>query len=111
MHIHNIMILIFITCADHQSHSCRADKNPYRHDGRADKDTYRHDGRAYSLSRWTKGRKSSLVKVYFKSLLDTYLGVQYHIHKCTHKYKNTSSHFIKNYKRLLQLTNPKIYTM
>ena len=32
------------------SHSCRADKNPYRHDGREDKDTYRHDGRAYSLS-------------------------------------------------------------
>ena len=31
---------------DHQSHSCRADKNPYRHDGRADKDTYRHDSRA-----------------------------------------------------------------
>ena len=50
MHIHNIMILIFITCADHQSHSCRADKNPYRHDGCADKDAYRHDGRAYSLS-------------------------------------------------------------
>ena len=30
--------------------TCRADKNPYRHDGRADKDTYRHDGRAYNLS-------------------------------------------------------------
>ena len=30
--------------------SCRADKNPYRHDGRADKDTDRHNGRAYSLS-------------------------------------------------------------
>ena len=37
---------------DHRSHSCRADKNPYRHDGRADKDTYRHDGRTYSLSQW-----------------------------------------------------------
>ena len=35
---------------DRQSHSCHADKNPYRHDGRADKDTYRHDGLAYSLS-------------------------------------------------------------
>ena len=35
---------------DHQSHSCRVDKNLYRHEGRADKDPYRHDGRAYSLS-------------------------------------------------------------
>ena len=35
---------------DHQSHSCRADMNPYRHDGRVDKHTYRHDGRAYNLS-------------------------------------------------------------
>ena len=39
-----------ISYTDHQLHSCRADKNPYRHDGRADKDTYRHDGRAYSLN-------------------------------------------------------------
>ena len=28
-----------LSYTDHQSHSCRADKNPYRHDGRADKDT------------------------------------------------------------------------
>ena len=39
-----------LSYTDHQSHSCRADKNPYRHDGSADKDTYRHDSRAYSLS-------------------------------------------------------------
>ena len=26
--------------------SCRADKNPYRHDRRADKNPYRHDRRA-----------------------------------------------------------------
>ena len=40
-----------LSYTDHQSHSCCADKNPYRQDGRADKDTYQHDGRAYSLSR------------------------------------------------------------
>ena len=43
---------------DHQSHSCRADKSPYRHDGHADKDTYRHDGRAYSLSPYEMGQLS-----------------------------------------------------
>ena len=46
-----------LSYTDHQSHFCRADKNPYRHDGRADKDSYRHDGRAYSLSQnrhWCK---------------------------------------------------------
>ena len=42
---------VWLSYTEHQSHSCRADKNPYRHDGRADKDTYRQDGRAYSLSR------------------------------------------------------------
>ena len=41
---------VYLSYTDHQSHSCRADKNPYRHDGRADKDTYRYDCRAYSLS-------------------------------------------------------------
>ena len=35
---------------DRQSHSCRADKNPYWHDGRVDKDTDGHIGRAHSLS-------------------------------------------------------------
>ena len=39
-----------LSYTDHQSHSCRAGKNPYRHDSCADKDTYRHDGRVYSLS-------------------------------------------------------------
>ena len=41
---------VSLSYTDRQSHSCNADKNPYRHDGRADKDTYRHDGRANSLS-------------------------------------------------------------
>ena len=41
---------VWLSYTDHQSHSCHADKNPYRHDGRADNDSYRHDGRAYSLS-------------------------------------------------------------
>ena len=41
---------VSLNYTDRQSHSCRADKNPYRHDGRADKDSYRHAGRAYSLS-------------------------------------------------------------
>ena len=42
---------VWLSYTEHQSHSCRADKNPYWHDGRADKDTYRQDGRVYSLSR------------------------------------------------------------
>ena len=29
-------------------YTCRADKNPYRHDRRADKNPYRHDRRADS---------------------------------------------------------------
>ena len=42
---------VLLSYTDGQSHSCRVDKNPYRHGGRADKDTYGHDGSAYSLSR------------------------------------------------------------
>ena len=40
--------IVKLSYTDHQSHSCGADKYPYRHDGRADKDTYRRDGHAYS---------------------------------------------------------------
>ena len=40
-----------LSYTDHQSHSCCADKNPYRHDSCADKETYQHEGRAYILSR------------------------------------------------------------